>query len=316
MSAENKKNWKCQECVSKKPKTDNTDTPIKTGLVDDQTSSTITLRNKPAPKSQRSPQASPTPEHAGEAAVTFAELVKEIRLLREEMIASRTEMQEFRSAMSRLAADQAICNKKVAEVSVRLEAVERFQKESAGIQNNDFEDMIASLKIDLNDRDQEILCNDIEVAGITEEKNERTLHLAHMISKKLGVPLEERDIVHAERVGAVRRSDAQDGGAPRPRALVVRLARRSQRDQLLAAARVRRGITTADMGLSSSARSFYVNERLTRHNRQLFHKARAEASRFQWKFVWTRDGCIYARKEEGAPRRRLRTEADITKVFV
>ncbi|XP_063538677.1 uncharacterized protein LOC134747927 [Cydia strobilella] len=180
---------------------------------------------------------------------------------------------------------------------------------------DELEQTIASLKMDINDRDQEILSNDIEISGIPEETNERALHLALSVSNKLGVTLDDKDIVHAERAGPLRRGEPQDGGAPRPRPLVVRLARRAQRDQLLAAARVRRGITTADMGLTSTPKTFYVNERLTRHNRQLFYKARAEASSRNWKFVWTRDGCIYARKEPGGPRHRLRTEADVDKVF-
>ncbi|XP_063635112.1 uncharacterized protein LOC134805837 [Cydia splendana] len=331
MSAQNKKNWKCHECVIKKPKPYNTETPVKTGPVDDPSSSNVTLRNKALLKSQLSPepQVSSRPEQTGEAADMSSELVMEIRLLREEIKASRMETQEFRTSLSRLTADLAMSNKRIDELSgdlamsnkrvdeltARLDAVEHAQRQNTNIKNNNLEETVACLKMDLNDRDQEILCNDVEIVGIPEENNERTLHLAHIVSKKLGVQLEEHDIVNAERAGVAHRSETQDGRAPRPRPIVVRLARHSLRDQLLAAARTRRGVTTADMGLSSSAKTFYVNERLTRHNRQLFYKARAEALRCLWKFVWTRDGCIYARKEEGAPRRRLRIEADITKFF-
>lgn len=121
----------------------------------------------------------------------------------------------------------------------------------------------------------------------------------------------------AGRAGGVRRVDVREDVAahPRPRPLVVRLARRSLRDQLLTAARVRRGATTADMGMVSGAKRFYVNERLTRHNRHLFYRARAEGARAQWKYVWTKGGSIYARKEHGAPRYRLRCEDDLKKYF-
>lgn len=93
------------------------------------------------------------------------------------------------------------------------------------------------------------------------------------------------------------------------------MARRALRDDLLRAARVRRGATTADMSLPGPARRFYVNERLTKTNRQLFNKTRAAAKNCKWKFVWTRDGRIYARKTEGQSGVRIRTDLDITRIF-
>lgn len=108
---------------------------------------------------------------------------------------------------------------------------------------------------------------------------------------------------------------ASEGAAPRPRPLSVRLARRSTRDALLSAARVRRRFTTEGMGLTGAARPFYINERLTKHNRQLFYKTRELAKQLQWKYVWTRDGKIYARQEHGKARYHLRTDYDFTRVF-
>lgn len=322
MTPDHKKNWKCQECVTKKPKTDTSNTPSN-HLSDEPARSNVTLRrtniSRTIPNSQHTPQTSPVPAY--EAKEAPSDLSLEIRLLREEIKTSlqdfksvvSTELLEFRSVVLRLTEAMTKCDKTVEELTLRVEALERERDQRDNTSNNsELEQTIACLQMEVNDRDQEILHNDVEIAGIPEENNERPLHIALTVSNKLGVTLEERDIVYAERVGPIRRGDTQD---PRPRPLVVRLARRSQRVQLLAAARVRRGITTADMGLTSTVKPFYVNERLTRHNRQLFHKARAEAMLKQWKYVWTRDGCIYARKEHGAPRHRLRTDADITKVF-
>ncbi|XP_045541400.1 uncharacterized protein LOC123722877 [Papilio machaon] len=175
---------------------------------------------------------------------------------------------------------------------------------------------IADLRIQLNDRDQELLLNDVEIAGLPEERNENVLHLVSVVAVKLGLTLEDRDIVHAERQGAVRRNRGDGEGAPQqPRPLVVRLARRAQRDALLRAARVRRGLTTADMNIAGTPRKFYVNERLTRNNRQLFGKTREAASRLQWKYVWTKGGRIFTRKEEGKAIERISSEEDIKKIF-
>lgn len=75
------------------------------------------------------------------------------------------------------------------------------------------EKTIADLKLELNDREQENLSTDIEVAGIPEESNERSVHIILNLATKLGVALEERDIVSAEQDGPERRGNVQDGGA-------------------------------------------------------------------------------------------------------
>lgn len=122
--------------------------------------------------------------------------------------------------------------------------------------------------------------------------------------------------MHASRAGRVL--DAVDvGPKQRPRPIVVRLARRALRDQLLKAARVRRGATTEGTDLPGPARKFYMNERLTRTNRLLFRRARELGDHHRWRFIWTRDGKIYARQHSGrdALRHRIRTEADLNRVF-
>ncbi|XP_026315199.1 uncharacterized protein LOC113226692 [Hyposmocoma kahamanoa] len=310
--------WKCPECLNSRPKSDNTNTPIKpvAPISLDCADNNITLRSRPTTTTQGS-DSSPAPGPLFTTESSQFELVSELRLLREEMKASRSEMKQFRSAVAELTAALSMANQRIDELSTRVDVLERQPREATNGNVSVLEQTIESLKLDLNDRDQEMLCNDIEVAGVPEEKNESTVHLVLSLSAKLGIKLEERDIVSAERVGGVRRAVVGEDAAvrSRPRPLVVRLVRRSSRDQLLTAARVRRGATTADMGMASAARLFYVNERLTRYNRQLFYRARAEGTSAQWKYVWTRGGSIYARKEHGAPRYRLRSEHDISKVF-
>ncbi|KAF9803255.1 hypothetical protein SFRURICE_007101 [Spodoptera frugiperda] len=85
--------------------------------------------------------------------------------------------------------------------------------------------------------------------------------------------------------------------------------------QLLHAARVRRGLTTADLNLHGQPKRVYVNEHLTRSNARLFHLAREAGQRSRYKYVWTREGRIYARKEDGVSAVRIRSDADINKIF-
>ncbi|KAL4721095.1 hypothetical protein ACJJTC_009256 [Scirpophaga incertulas] len=150
------------------------------------------------------------------------------------------------------------------------------------------------------------LLSDIEVGHLPEEKGENTVHEVMVLAGRLGVPLEARDVVFAERVGA---RPAEDAG--RVRRVVVRLASRHLRDELLRAARVRRAGLTAGSGFR-----VYVNERLTGPNRTAFSPSPAKSvRRLHWKYSWTRRGRIFARQGDGRPAFQFREEQDLERYF-
>lgn len=318
MSTDSKKNWKCQECKNKEPKTDNTNTPIKHGSLqssnnnnEESNRANVTFR-RTQDKQKTIATTVPTSTISTLTDQQPNELTSELKLLRQDIKEMRNDMLEFKSTLANLLVAINACNQRIDRLESRIDVVEsRYEGKTA--ENISFlESTISDLKMELNDRDQDLLRNDIEIAGVPEEKNETTLHLVHAVVAKLGVTIEERDIVSAERVGAVRRELGVSG---RPRPIVVQLARRTLRDNLLSEARVRRGINTNGLGLASAVCPLYINERLTKHNRHIFYKARTEAKRTNWKHVWTRGGKVFARKENGCPLHRLRIESDLLKVF-
>ncbi|XP_045541398.1 uncharacterized protein LOC123722874 [Papilio machaon] len=236
------------------------------------------------------------------------ELIQEVKGLRTDLKDTRNEIKQFK-------ADLQACCSRISSIEEKVHEVEK-KLETKTFANDHLESTVADLRLQLNERDQELLLNDIEIAGLPEERSENALHLASVVAVKLGLTLEERDIVHAERRGAVRRNRGEgEGASQQPRPLVVRLARRAQRDAMLRAARVRRGLSTADMNLAGTVRKVYVNEHLTRNNRQLFGKTREAASRAQWRYVWTKGGQVFTRKDDGKVVERIRTEGDINKIF-
>lgn len=184
-------------------------------------------------------------------------------------------------------------------------------------------DTISRLETELNDRDQAALCNDLEITGIPEFKEESTVHIVMGLATKVGVTLDISDIVSVDRVGPPREATEQrqqDGqpslSRPRPRPLVVRLTRRATRDALLKSARVRRGATTEGIGLPDhTPTKFHFHDRLTKRNRLLFNRTREEGRINQWRFIWTKEGRIYARKTEFSKVCRIRTENDLERIF-
>lgn len=230
------------------------------------------------------------------------------------MRAARVEMCMLRETVSGLTATIKAQNTCIEQLGNKIEVLESKLNESLKCNVSDMEETILPLRMEIQGKDQEMLANDVEIADFPEMRNENSVHAILTIAWKLGVQLEDRDVVSAERVGAPR--TCLDGEkAPGPRPIAVRLARRHSRDALLEASRIRRGLFTEDMSLPGATRFVYINERLTKHNQQLFQKVRELAGRMNWKHVWTRGGRIYARQEDGKDRHRIRSERDLTKVF-
>ncbi|KAI8420410.1 hypothetical protein MSG28_008907 [Choristoneura fumiferana] len=241
--------------------------------------------------------------------------------MREEMAGLRRDIAEMRSSIGGFQARFEAVEERIS----RLEA--RTEERAADGAGDHLANTVAELKAELNDRDQDLLLGDLEISGIPEAASENGLHLVGLVARKLGVALDERDIVFcgacggasavAGRRGGWRRCRDASVGAERlrPRPLVVRLARRAPRADLLRAARVRRGADTADFGLPGSPTRFYVNERLTRLNRSLFYSARQECRRLDWRYPWTTAGRVYVRRDRDGPAQRIRSSEDIAQTL-
>ncbi|XP_063357888.1 uncharacterized protein LOC134648207 [Cydia amplana] len=337
--------WKCVECKSAEPRTDNTNTPVRSSNARHE-HAYVNMSRGAQTRVAMSPVAregdssimevsytdsnthNTTPRDNGldTTCVTDTQLlVSELRLLREDMRAMSQEMHALRTSLTSLTAridgcDRRLdgCEDRIGALCARVESLETRPQLSDAAPDSSLVETVSQLRLELNDRDQELLLNDIEITSVPESSGENAMHLVTALSKKLGVELTEHDIVDAGRVGrAPQLQEGTHGPATRPRPLVVRLARRAVRDRLLQAARVRRGATTEGTGIPGRTQTFYVNERLTPQNRRLFYKARELKQQQSWRYVWTRDGKIYARQQAGtnSPRHRIRTELDLNRVF-
>lgn len=313
-----KDKWKCPGCQSKERRGDNQNTPVRSSLqedsaLDDSCAGYVTKR-KPL-------SAPPVLEDDSEEDVSLTKgMLRSI--IKDEISRAVTE------SVGRIVKEQLQCINDIlgtfkvslSSIDTQLESLKSTLEERTktidGLrkENSRLRDSVQRMEEHIRLSEQQALVNDVDIVGVPESKGEVVVHVVMTLARKLGVSLTEGDIVSASRVGAAR--DEATGRA-RARPIVVRLVRRALRDDLLRASRVRRGVTTADAGLVGESRRFYVNERLTRENRQLFLKAREIGARLKWKFVWSKDGRVYARQrqDEDSPRHQLRSEADLKRVF-
>lgn len=247
----------------------------------------------------------------------------EMKSLRKEI---KDEISKYHHDIKELLQEVKSCKNSMEKVSTRVGELEGriLTLENTKYAQEDSQEMLKEmekLKEELNEKEQDALLNDIEIIGIPEQKGENVHHIAQLIAKKIGETLDDQDIVTAYRVGRTQPASAAEG-APvddrqrRARPMVVRCARRNVRDRMLRAARVRRSITTADMDIPGPSKPVYINERLTKYNRNILHRVKEEAKKANWKFVWINNGHILARKKETGAVSRVRKESDIIKLFL
>ncbi|XP_063828953.1 uncharacterized protein LOC135078285 [Ostrinia nubilalis] len=219
--------------------------------------------------------------------------------------------------MTSLAEHITKCNTRLDEYENKLIATEErlHVLEEKSVTINSLQNTITILREQQRSQAQASLRNEVEILGINEITNENPVHIALVISQKIGLPLSDADLDFAKRVGPLRRSkDDPSTGDPtgdQPRPLVVRFLRRHQRDEFLKVAKTKRKLTCSDIEVPGTPRSLYFNERLTHENRQLFRSARHRCKGSGFKYCWTKTGTVYIRKQDGKPAIAIKTMEDL-----
>ena len=138
-------------------------------------------------------------------------------------------------------------------------------------------------------------------SGVSELDQENTERIVRVIAYRFGVALSEAEIDGVLRVSPrLPRSQEAPRRDWRPRPIVVKLARRAKRDELIKAAKSRRTVTTENIVAGVPTRiSMY--ERLSKFNRGLFREARRRIGQHNFSYCWVLNGSIYVRKAEKLP---------------
>lgn len=241
--------------------------------------------------------------------------MSELAKFREEM---RKEMLEFKSAIERelrkeirdLKSSVSFLNEEVEKLKGENIDLTRDNKSLRSI-NEKLTTECESLRKQMSHQDQRITaseqysrkCN-LEIKGIPKLANEDLPSTLHEIGALLNVPILKDDVEKCHRVPAKNATSIPN--------IVVQFKSRSKRDSVLQKAKKTR-ISTQDLGHSSNTPVF-INEHLCPVLKQLLGMAIAKKKTANWKFVWTNDGRILARKDENSHVLHIREACDIEKI--
>lgn len=243
----------------------------------------------------------------------LAGFTNELRNLTKEITSLKQQLEDVTKSISycHTRLDEIVASVKASDN--RLKSLEKRDSEVISLQAT-----VARLEEELHTQRQSYMKNEIELIGIPEALNVTLHHAVNIVAQKLGVNLKEDDIDYITRTGPRRTSPIagrpdEIQGMSRP--VVVRLLRRTKRDELVQASKSRRNLSTTDLQIPGTARKIYLNERLTKENRQLFREARIRSKKGGYAFCWCNNSAIYVREKEKKPAVCIRSYKDLDRIF-
>lgn len=136
----------------------------------------------------------------------------------------------------------------------------------------------------------------LEVHGITMTQGENLLFILNEVADKLELPhLTESDVVSAHRL------PAKQGLVP---GIIVHFMKQQSRDAWL----------KRKSKLKNSAQRIFIQENLTRYNRELLRAAKDRAKENSYAYTWCTNGKVLVRKTEGARPIHIRTNSDLDQI--
>lgn len=244
---------------------------------------------------------------------TSQELKTEINNIRKEYTEIKTCVQKLESKHAELRKDIGLLQKSVQFFSDQQDQVQKtaetLSKDMKEVQllKHELEEVKkqnAELRSIINDNEQRERLLNLEILGISESKDEGLTEIIAQIAQKCGVTLATDDIIHVNRVSP--RSKIQG----RPRVIVAKMRTRLLKDNILSGARKCR-LTTTVLNIPGDTKPVYVNEHLTVYNKLLLKKCKELAKGKQYQYVWTKNGRVFARRNDTAPAILISREEDL-----
>lgn len=234
------------------------------------------------------------------------ELKAELREIKDTMERERKELRkDFRDVRSSMD----FMNKSFEEMKEKLELV-RAENVELKRENKQLESLCGQLSQRVDECEVRLMQSEqysrnlnVELKGITVHRDEDLVRIVQEVGKTVGETIQEDDIEICHRV-PVPNSEARN--------VVVQFVRRTKRNEFLEKAR-RKRFTCADIGFATGGPVF-VNEHLCPPMKKLLGQAISKKKEKRWKFVWVRNGSIFARKAENTPVIKIASTADLGKL--
>lgn len=185
----------------------------------------------------------------------------------------------------------------------RLKSMEGWICRADGMPNQ-----IATLEYKIEQMEQQARQSNIEIVNMPERKDENLIDLVQQIGVIIGHPILPANILSVHRV------PHYDKNNPHPKNVIVKFSSKILRDNIIIAARVKKGIDSLQLEITGTQNKIYLNEHLTPKNKQLFRSCREVAKKFGYKHVWVHHGRILVRQTDDSNVLAIRDFQDVNKI--
>lgn len=237
-------------------------------------------------------------------------LVSTIEAFKHEMLQefkkNTSDNAELRTSLSFLSDAVDKNNKIMNDISTEIKKIQtdnlQLKKENVQLQST-----VSSLEIRVRNLEQYSRRQNIEIDGIPETQGEDVLNVLENVAKAIEVDLKREKVIAAHRIPSFNKK--------RTPPIIVRFSTYEERDVWIGGFKKMRPLTLNMVNpvFKSSAKVF-INEHLSPENKLLLAKTKESARNKGYKYVWSRDGRIFVRKEDGVKCRRIDSVADIDKL--
>lgn len=301
MDTEAKKKWNCQECLSKLPKKDNSNTPIRlTNLPSGSTKDSILSQDDEYVTMRIKKQYSLADNSSSYVTVEMLrKIVKEEMtetiscLVSENLTNLNQQISGFEQSLSFISKQY---DSLVQAVNEKNEIIKNLASH-----NQNLSSQVRDLKDKLSQVEQSLRIANVKITGVPEHKSENLVRTVEQLGRIVESPIAESDILHVTRIAKFNKE------SKRPRSIIVKLQNQNRRDELLAAVsrfnkkNRDKKLNTEHLGIGGHSQPIFVSEHLTLTMKHLHAATRMKAREVGFKFVWIRDGRIFVRKSELSP---------------
>lgn len=220
------------------------------------------------------------------------EMRAEIRTMNQSITFCSSTADDFKSAL--------------AELKTLTAEVKRTREDCAILrqENKDLTERLDKAESKILELEQYSRLNNVEIKGLPLTVKDRAAEMALRIAQTIKIPLDLADIDIAHSVKTKNSNDAN---------LIIRFTTRTKRNHFLEAAK-KANLSTSDIDFTGPKQRIYVNEHLTPHNKRLLGAAIGKKREMSWKYVWTKNGSILARKTETSDVIRINCQADLSRM--
>ncbi|XP_022182669.1 uncharacterized protein LOC111042388, partial [Myzus persicae] len=155
--------------------------------------------------------------------------------------------------------------------------------------NQNMKTQINTLESKIEFLERRLINNEIVIDGVPENKLENSYEIVKNIGTQLNIKITDPMINDCHRVGRTQNNLT--------RRIVVGFTSHQDKVKILDSRKIIRNLSTKNIGIEPEV-SIYIRENLTSKSSFLFKLARDFRNQYNYKFVWTKNGQIFLRKNE------------------